>query len=123
MATRISKARRVLADYVTWARNAIYKFAHPIGGKVVEMILKPYSAVPTVVSCITTHVAIALTIENAQNAFSDKLGPNFNPSDMLVVDLMHEFELGVWKAIFTHLIRILYAADPHGKLVTTLNEQ
>jgi hypothetical protein len=29
---------------------------------------------------------------------------------MLVVDLMHEFELGVWKTIFTHLIRLLYAA-------------
>jgi len=29
---------------------------------------------------------------------------------MLVVDLLHEFELGVWKAILTHLIRILYAA-------------
>lgn len=28
---------------------------------------------------------------------------------MLVVDLLHEFELGVWKAIFTHLLRILYA--------------
>jgi hypothetical protein len=26
---------------------------------------------------------------------------------MLVVDLMHEFELGVWKAIFIHLLRIL----------------
>lgn len=26
---------------------------------------------------------------------------------MLVVDLLHEFELGVWKAIFTHLLRIL----------------
>ena len=23
---------------------------------------------------------------------------------MLVVDLLHEFELGVWKALFTHLI-------------------
>ena len=32
---------------------------------------------------------------------------------MLVVDLLHEFELGVWKALFTHLIRILYAAG-HG---------
>jgi hypothetical protein len=30
---------------------------------------------------------------------------------MLVVDLMHEFELGVWKALFIHLIRILQAAD------------
>jgi hypothetical protein len=29
---------------------------------------------------------------------------------MLVVDLMHEFELGVWKTLFTHLIRLLYAA-------------
>jgi hypothetical protein len=28
---------------------------------------------------------------------------------MFVPDLLHEFELGVWKAIFTHLIRLLYA--------------
>lgn len=26
---------------------------------------------------------------------------------MLVVDLLHEFELGVWKAVFIHLLRIL----------------
>lgn len=31
----------------------------------------------------------------------------FNVFAMLVVDLLHEFELGVWKAIFTHLLRIL----------------
>ena len=30
---------------------------------------------------------------------------------MLVVDLMHEFELGVWKALFIHLLRILNAVD------------
>jgi hypothetical protein len=30
---------------------------------------------------------------------------------MLVVDLMHEFELGVWKALFIHLLRILAAID------------
>lgn len=29
---------------------------------------------------------------------------------MLVVDLLHEFEIGVWKSLFTHLIRLLYAA-------------
>lgn len=28
---------------------------------------------------------------------------------MLVVDMMHEFELGVWKSVFTHLIRLLTA--------------
>ncbi|KAI1783828.1 hypothetical protein LXA43DRAFT_902777 [Ganoderma leucocontextum] len=29
---------------------------------------------------------------------------------MFVPDLMHEFELGVWKSTFTHLLHILYAA-------------
>jgi hypothetical protein len=42
---------------------------------------------------------------------------------MLVVDVMHEFELGVWKALFSHLVRILYAAAPGGKLVALLDER
>lgn len=28
---------------------------------------------------------------------------------MFVPDLLHEFELGVWKAVLTHLLRILHA--------------
>lgn len=28
---------------------------------------------------------------------------------MLTVDLLHEVELGVWKALLTHLIRMLHA--------------
>lgn len=40
---------------------------------------------------------------------------------MLVVDLMHEFELGVWKALFVHLLRILNAQNPH--LVHTLDQR
>ena len=28
---------------------------------------------------------------------------------LFVVNLLHKFELGVWKAIFTHLLHILYA--------------
>lgn len=31
---------------------------------------------------------------------------------MLVVDLLHEVELGVWKNLFVHLLRILNAKDP-----------
>jgi hypothetical protein len=42
---------------------------------------------------------------------------------MLVVNFMHEFELGVWKGLFVHLIWILYAATPGGKLVATLDER
>jgi hypothetical protein len=31
---------------------------------------------------------------------------------MLVVDILHEFELGVWKALFIHLLRLLEAKNP-----------
>ena len=30
---------------------------------------------------------------------------------MLVIDLMHEFELGIWKDLFIHLLQILNAVD------------
>ena len=42
---------------------------------------------------------------------------------MLVVDLLHEFELGVWKALFTHLIRVLYAAASDGSLVAEMDRR
>lgn len=59
-----------------------------------------------------------------QNIFGEKLGRfGFNPYEMLVVDLMHEFELGVWKAVFTHLVRILYAAAPAGRIVGELDKR
>ena len=59
-----------------------------------------------------------------QNAFAETLGPlGLDNFSMLVVDLMHKFELGVWKAIFTHLIRILYAAAPGGRLVAELDRR
>ena len=54
--------------------------------------------------------------------FAEKLGHlGLDPYIMLAVDLMHEFELGVWKAVFTHLICILYAAASNGNLVSELN--
>jgi hypothetical protein len=40
---------------------------------------------------------------------------------MFVVDLLHEFELGVWKAIFAHLLRLLYAQGGNG--IQKLNER
>ena len=44
-----------------------------------------------------------------QNAFSSRLAEHgFDFFTLLVVDLMHEFKLGVWKALLTHLIRILH---------------
>jgi hypothetical protein len=52
------------------------------------------------------------TLTPLQNAFSKKLAPlGFNLYPMLVIDILHDFELGIWKALFIHLLRILNAAD------------
>jgi hypothetical protein len=40
---------------------------------------------------------------------------------MLVVNFIHEVELGIWKSLFTHLICILYAILPTGELVDILD--
>ena len=42
-----------------------------------------------------------------QNAFADRLGQRFDYFSLLAIDLIHEFELGVWKAVSIHLIRML----------------
>lgn len=45
-----------------------------------------------------------------QNAFSVALSPfGFDFHKMLTVDVLHEVELGVWKALFAHLMRMLHA--------------
>lgn len=109
MSTRINKFREFMADRVASARRAIYSLAKSIHSTAVENLLKEFSGIPTLVSVfvqLETNLLITL-----QNAFVDRLSPGFNPSRMLVVDLLHEFELGVWKTLFTHLIRILCAAS------------
>ncbi|KAL0563515.1 hypothetical protein V5O48_018549 [Marasmius crinis-equi] len=102
---RLRKPRQFMLHTVLKARNLIYRLGKPIGGTAVNSLLKWFSGVPTV------------------NAFVDRLGIDFDPCRMLVVDLMHEFELGVWKALFTHLIRILYASPESVVLVERLNKR
>ncbi|KAG2110219.1 uncharacterized protein F5147DRAFT_772486 [Suillus discolor] len=60
----------------------------------VESLLKPDSWVPS------------------SNVLSDSLGAfGFNVFVTLVVDLLHEFELGVWHMLLLHLLRILFTLD------------
>jgi hypothetical protein len=60
----------------------------------------------------------------SQNQFVSKLGLfSLDPFRMLVVDFMHECELGTWKALFTHLIRLLYALPGGHQLVATLDNR
>ncbi|TEB30442.1 hypothetical protein FA13DRAFT_1710454 [Coprinellus micaceus] len=58
----------------------------------IEDLLKPDSLVPTVTSL--------------SSRLSDL---NFKVIPALVVDILHEFEIGVWKTLFIHLIRLLDA--------------
>ena len=77
-------------------------------GKVLRLPLRSY--------CLDNRIS--------QFQFDKTLGGyRFNHYAMLVVDLLHEFELGIWKAIFKHLINLLYAAAPVGHLVTELDHQ
>jgi hypothetical protein len=68
-----------------------------------EYILKLLSLVPTMV-CVK-HVSNLKYLMALKSAFAEKLGLHeFNPYPMFVVDLLHKFELGVWKTTFTHII-------------------
>jgi hypothetical protein len=96
---------------VEMARDIIYKKNYAVNSSAVENILKEKSLVPTAVSAMNRHRS-KQTLMSTQNAFSQRLAPlGFNLFLMLVVDLMHEFELGIWKALFIHLLRILNAVD------------
>ncbi|KAI0038329.1 hypothetical protein FA95DRAFT_1232934 [Auriscalpium vulgare] len=82
-------------EAVSAARDLIYNDGYVVNSTKVEELLKPQSLVPT------------------ENVFSTRLqGTSFDFHKMLAVDLLHEFELGVWKAVFSHLIRILEAHNP-----------
>jgi hypothetical protein len=68
------------------------------------------------------HFPVNTNILSLQNAFSAKLSQfGLDYHNMFVVDLLHEFELGVWKNIFTHLMRILHAIG--GNTVQDLNKR
>ena len=53
----------------------------------------------------------------AQNAFSERLSPQsgFNLYRIFVVDLMHDFEIGGWRSLLIHLLRMLDSL-PGGRL-------
>ncbi|KAG6906368.1 hypothetical protein DXG01_014299, partial [Tephrocybe rancida] len=76
---------------VTAVRSIIHQKGFAVNSKAVEAVLQPTSLVP------------------AMNAFSNALGKfGFNHFQMLVVDILHEWEVGTWKAILIHLIRLVY---------------
>jgi hypothetical protein len=77
----------------------------------IEKILPPESLTPTRVSTPEyLFLFPQVLVSEIQNAFSERLlERGFNFYETFVPDLLHEFELGVYNALFTHLLRILYA--------------
>ncbi|KAI6118066.1 hypothetical protein F5141DRAFT_1000056 [Pisolithus sp. B1] len=84
-------------ECISRAHKLVFQKGAPVNGKQVGYQLDEHSYVPTT---------------NALSEFLLKFMVNFFL--LLVVDLLHEFELGVWKAIFIHLLHILFAAGGDG---------
>ncbi|QRV80198.1 hypothetical protein RhiJN_08213 [Ceratobasidium sp. AG-Ba] len=90
---RVAKRRvgnRRYQDKIGKARHFIYQLGRSVQGQDVERLLKGESYVPTL------------------NAFTQRLGNEFNIYSALVVDQLHEVELGVWKSVFKHLVRLVH---------------
>ncbi|KAI0754052.1 hypothetical protein C8Q80DRAFT_1225985 [Daedaleopsis nitida] len=78
---------------ITLARRWIFEEGLPLTSVYLDRLLGDLSLTPT------------------RSAMSMRLREHgFNFYSLFVPDFLHEFELGVWKSIFTHFMRILYAA-------------
>ena len=106
-------------EKVERTRKFIFELGYAVNSEAVERVLAATSLVPTRV-CSSDH-AFRISSHISQNTFLNRFHDIFNFTSMFVVDLLHEFELGVWKATFTHLLRILYAAG--GDAIQQLNKR
>jgi hypothetical protein len=91
------------------ARQLIFERGYAIKSDKVENILKSDSSVPTRVGYSYSFPLIFL--QSYQNAFSTSLlDLGFNYYSIVTIDLLHEFELGIFLAIFAHLVAIYIAS-------------
>ncbi|KAG2751869.1 hypothetical protein P692DRAFT_201683986, partial [Suillus brevipes Sb2] len=104
MQSRLINLRQYAMTKVKQAREYIYRQGNTVDGAKVDDALGEGSWVPVL------------------NQFVNRLGSlGLDPFCMLVVDFMHECELGTWKSLFTHLIRLLYALPNGAQLVAELD--
>jgi hypothetical protein len=96
-----------------------FELGYVVGGKAADCILGITSLVPTHLPSSQNIRMMNSVHQNAFSAHFSKFGFNFYL--MLAVYLLHEIELSVWKAVFTHLMCILYASWENE--IQMLNEQ
>ncbi|KAI0739141.1 hypothetical protein C8Q80DRAFT_232993 [Daedaleopsis nitida] len=88
----IRKDDHATLSSINEARKLVFEKGYSLAGNRVKDVLKGQSLTPI------------------QNAFSIRLAEtSFNSYEMLAPDLMHEFELGVWKNTFNHIVRLINA--------------
>jgi hypothetical protein len=95
-------------------RDLIYDKNYQVDGSAIEKLLQKTSLVPNMVRDVVlcSEFRRALNAMARQNAFSDRLFHlGFNMYSMMVPDLMHEIETGVWRSLFIHLLRMLQSID------------
>lgn len=105
------------------ARKKLYDEGYAVDGERVDGLLKDESLVPTEVRTrnYATFKCFSLIV-HVKNAFSLALGKfGFDIFKILMVDLLHELELGVGKGVFAHLIRVVESLGPHQ--IHILNER
>jgi hypothetical protein len=115
----------MLHQIIANARRCVFVLGRALGSAAVNTLLQAQSWVPVQVR-IALHPTARSILTRSQNAFSSTifpLDPTFNSFRMFAPDLMHEFELGVWKAVFVHLVRLLEAIDKTGGLLEELNRR
>ncbi|KAI0258587.1 hypothetical protein BC834DRAFT_1045792 [Gloeopeniophorella convolvens] len=109
MRAQRAEAHRRIDDHprrhrVELGRKLIFDQGAPLTAKALQELLGCTGAIPT------------------RNALSEKLSQHgFDYHHIFAPNLLHEFELGVWKGIFAHLIRLLAALE--GNPIHTLNER
>ncbi|TRM56743.1 hypothetical protein BD626DRAFT_375545, partial [Schizophyllum amplum] len=92
-------------EHVENARKAIFEHGYAVNSEKVDRILRDVSSTPT------------------RNVFSTKpLEHGFDHYHMHPVDMLHDFAVGEWKAIFAHLVRMLLSIKGEN-LVEELNRR
>lgn len=101
---------KIYRETIAAAHAKIYEGNWAVDSAPIENLLQAHSLVPTQVFMLCC-LFLFISQTNAailQNAFSEKLSRfGFNLFSIFLVDFMHEIELGVWRKLFIHLLRIL----------------
>ena len=94
-------------DKVKRSLSLIYDRGHTVDSTAVESLLQEHSWVPTNVRSPYSDSSCGCDLF-PQNAFSERLSTSgFDLYRMFLPDIMHEFDEGIWRSTFIHLLRVL----------------